>query len=232
MRWWPCSGSRRCTRTTRCGRCGRRSRCATRCGRWARSRRGSASTPATCWPATRRPGESLVVGDAVNVAARLEQAAAPGEVLVGEATWALVGHAVRGERLAPISAKGKREPLVAWRLEVGRSCGTAGTGGGSICRWSGARPSSSLLRWALERTEQARPAAPGDRPRPAGHRQVAAGRRDPAPARWPDRAQRAVPGDRRGVVAGAAGRGPPGRNRQRIPYAVTGEPATPARCRP
>ena len=38
--------------------------------------------------------ESLVVGDAVNVAARLEQAAAPGEVLVGEATWALVGHAV------------------------------------------------------------------------------------------------------------------------------------------
>ena len=29
-------------------------------------------------------GESLVVGDAVNVAARLEQAAGPGEVLVGE----------------------------------------------------------------------------------------------------------------------------------------------------
>ncbi len=63
------------------------------------------------------PGESLVVGDAVNVAARLEQAAAPGEVLVGEATWALVAHAARGELTPPIAAKGKREPLVAWRLE-------------------------------------------------------------------------------------------------------------------
>jgi class 3 adenylate cyclase len=64
------------------------------------------------------PGESLVVGDAVNVAARLEQAAAPGEVLVGDATWALVEHAVHGERAAPVHAKGKRLPLVAWRLEA------------------------------------------------------------------------------------------------------------------
>src|SRR6185312_8880284 len=63
------------------------------------------------------PGESLVVGDAVNVAARLEQAAAPGEVLVGEATWALIAHAARGELVPPIAAKGKAEPLVAWRLE-------------------------------------------------------------------------------------------------------------------
>src|SRR6185312_57859 len=61
--------------------------------------------------------ESLVVGDAVNVAARIEQAAAPGEVLVGDATWALIRHAVTGTQVPPIDAKGKSAPLVAWRLE-------------------------------------------------------------------------------------------------------------------
>ena len=34
--------------------------------------------------------DALVTGDAVNVAARLEQAARPGEMLIGEATRALV----------------------------------------------------------------------------------------------------------------------------------------------
>jgi class 3 adenylate cyclase len=62
--------------------------------------------------------ESLVVGDAVNVAARLEQAAPPGAVLVGAPTWALVDHAARGERVPDISAKGKREPLAAWRVDA------------------------------------------------------------------------------------------------------------------
>jgi class 3 adenylate cyclase len=68
---------------------------------------------------TRDPArnETLVVGDAVNLAARLEQAAQPGEVLVGEATWQLVGHAVRGVRVGPLAAKGKRDPVHAWRLE-------------------------------------------------------------------------------------------------------------------
>ena len=42
-------------------------------------------------------GQRLVTGDAVNVAARLEQAAAPGEILLGEPTYRLVKDAVEVE---------------------------------------------------------------------------------------------------------------------------------------
>jgi tetratricopeptide (TPR) repeat protein len=61
-------------------------------------------------------GDTLVTGDAVNVAARLEQAAAPGEVLIGASTYRLVRDAVDAELLAPIEAKGKSQPLTGYRL--------------------------------------------------------------------------------------------------------------------
>jgi class 3 adenylate cyclase/tetratricopeptide (TPR) repeat protein len=60
--------------------------------------------------------EHLVTGDAVNVAARLEQAAAPGEVLVGDTTYGLVRDAVEAEPVAPLTLKGKSEPVAAHRL--------------------------------------------------------------------------------------------------------------------
>ena len=60
-------------------------------------------------------GDLLATGDAVNVAARLEQTAPPGEVLVGELTYALArGAAV--ERVEPLALKGKSEPVPAYRL--------------------------------------------------------------------------------------------------------------------
>ena len=61
-------------------------------------------------------GETLVTGDAVNVAARLEQAAAPGEVLIGADTLSLVRDAVDVEAVEPLELKGKREPVAAFRL--------------------------------------------------------------------------------------------------------------------
>jgi class 3 adenylate cyclase/tetratricopeptide (TPR) repeat protein len=61
-------------------------------------------------------GDSLTTGDAVNIAARLEQAAAPGETLLGESTYRLVRDAVQAEPVEPVVAKGKSEPLTAYRL--------------------------------------------------------------------------------------------------------------------
>ncbi len=61
-------------------------------------------------------GETLVTGDAVNVAARLEQAANPGEVLLGEATHAHVRNVVQDEPIEPLALKGKAEPVPAYRL--------------------------------------------------------------------------------------------------------------------
>jgi class 3 adenylate cyclase len=61
-------------------------------------------------------GQRMVTGDAVNVAARLEAAATPGEMLMGAETYALVRDAVTAEPLAALSLKGKSDPVRAWRL--------------------------------------------------------------------------------------------------------------------
>ena len=60
--------------------------------------------------------ERLATGDAVNLAARLEQAAEPGEVLLGEATLELVREAVEVEPVAPLQLKGKTDAVRAHRL--------------------------------------------------------------------------------------------------------------------
>jgi class 3 adenylate cyclase len=61
-------------------------------------------------------GQPLVTGEPVVTAARLEQAATPGEILMGEPTRRLVSNAVRVEPLSPLDLRGKREPVAAWRL--------------------------------------------------------------------------------------------------------------------
>jgi DNA-binding SARP family transcriptional activator len=64
-----------------------------------------------------RAGSSFVTGDAVNVAARLEQAAAPGEILVGAPTAAAVGAAFVFGPSTTVDAKGKPGGVAARRLE-------------------------------------------------------------------------------------------------------------------
>ena len=59
---------------------------------------------------------TLVTGDAVNTAKRLEQAAGDGAILIGAVTEQLIRHAVELEPVPPIDAKGKSAPLRAWRV--------------------------------------------------------------------------------------------------------------------
>ncbi len=61
-------------------------------------------------------GQRLVTGDAVNTAARLEQAAPTDQVLIGELTHRLVRDAVEAEPLPALDLKGKAEPVPAYRL--------------------------------------------------------------------------------------------------------------------
>ena len=98
------------------------------------SRRSASSTP-TCWlrygvELTNRTGvntgevvagdvttgQRLVTGDAVNTAARLEQAAPANEVLIGELTYELVRGQVDVEAVEPLELKGKAERVAAYRL--------------------------------------------------------------------------------------------------------------------
>jgi class 3 adenylate cyclase/pSer/pThr/pTyr-binding forkhead associated (FHA) protein len=59
---------------------------------------------------------SLLVGDAVNIAARLEEKAHAGEILMGEQTHRLVRNAVRTEPIDPLTLKGKTKPIAAFKL--------------------------------------------------------------------------------------------------------------------
>ena len=66
-----------------------------------------------------RAGGSFVTGDVVNVAARLEQAAAPGEILVGARTVAAVRKGFVFDEVTTVSAKGKAAGVSCRRLLEG-----------------------------------------------------------------------------------------------------------------
>ena len=65
--------------------------------------------------------ERLATGDAVNIAARLEQAAQPGEVLLGAETLRLVRGLIEAEPMERLELKGKAEPVSAYRLRAVRA---------------------------------------------------------------------------------------------------------------
>jgi class 3 adenylate cyclase/tetratricopeptide (TPR) repeat protein len=67
-------------------------------------------------PMDEAPTQRIVAGDAVNVAARLEQVTEPGTILVGERTFQATSSGFEFEPATQVTLKGKPEPLPAYRL--------------------------------------------------------------------------------------------------------------------
>jgi AAA ATPase domain/Adenylate and Guanylate cyclase catalytic domain len=58
------------------------------------------------------------IGDTTNLAARLQQHAEPGAILISEATHRLVRDDVQTDQLDPIAVKGKSKPIVSYRVRA------------------------------------------------------------------------------------------------------------------
>ena len=150
--------------------------------------------------------QKIVTGDAVNVAARLEQAASAGEILLGEDTFALVSGAVLAEPIEGVQAKGKIDPVPAFRL-IEVTPGAAGFARHLDAPIVGRERELALLRDAFERTvaDQRMPAHHG--PRSWWCRQIEAdGRLRRGTRGSRNRPPRALPALRGGHHVLAAGR--------------------------
>jgi class 3 adenylate cyclase/predicted ATPase len=96
-----------------------------------------------------------VVGDTVNVAARLQSAARPGSVTVGERTMRATRDAIRYERLEPLELKGKSEPVPAWEaLEVTTEQALARAAPGREAPLVGRTDQLATLEGLFERVER------------------------------------------------------------------------------
>lgn len=71
-------------------------------------------------------GQSFVMGDVVNTASRLQQAAGVGTLVVGEQTFHMTKHVMDYEELEPISVKGKEAPVSVWLAKRPRRVGFHG----------------------------------------------------------------------------------------------------------
>jgi class 3 adenylate cyclase/tetratricopeptide (TPR) repeat protein len=96
-------------------------------------------------------GEGMVAGDVINTGARLQAAAPPGGVLVGEATYRATERAIEYEQAEAVAAKGKAEPVRAWQATAPRSRQGLDLGGAGRGPLVGRDRETALLEAALER---------------------------------------------------------------------------------
>ncbi len=101
-------------------------------------------------------GEGMVSGDVINTGARLQTAAPPGGVLVGEQTYRATDRVIEYEPWEAVSAKGKAESVAAWRAIAARARFGVDLGGTGRAPLVGREREATLLTTALERVRAER----------------------------------------------------------------------------
>ncbi len=96
-------------------------------------------------------GESLIAGDVVNVAARLQASAEPGTVVVAERTRSLTAAQVAYAELAPAVLKGKAAPLARWQATGMHEVPAGEAGARSATRFVGRSAELAVLQAAYRR---------------------------------------------------------------------------------
>ncbi len=99
-------------------------------------------------------GQTMAAGDVVNTAARLQAAAPLGGILVGEQTFRATGKAIEYAEAEPVEAKGKAQPVVAWRVLRARARASVERVHGATLVGRGREV--ELLAGALDRVRQER----------------------------------------------------------------------------
>lgn len=118
--------------------------------------RGAVNTGEAVVTLSARPelGEAMVAGDVVNTASRLQQHAPVGEIAVGKETYDATRAAIDYEPLESVTAKGKAEPIAAWRAVAAASA--AGVRDLSSTPFVGRSREFGLLDATWERVERER----------------------------------------------------------------------------
>ena len=103
--------------------------------------------------------QGVVAGDMVNTASRLQSAAEPGTVLVGEATYRAAAKAIAFTSVGELTLKGKDQPLAVWRAErVTGQRGGAGRSAGLEPPFIGRTEELRLIKELLHSTGRERKA--------------------------------------------------------------------------
>ena len=97
------------------------------------------------------PDRNFVAGDTANSAARLQQNAEPGDILLAEATFRLVRDSVETELVPSLALKGKTGEVSAYRLLALRERSELAPR--LEAPLVGRRDALAQLEWAIERTE-------------------------------------------------------------------------------